>query len=249
MHSILHSFQWEPDFLEPFQALHRAIELRGQVIQKSWKDSVTFVASSSIADVDQNKGIMKRFSRFSKDTAKTVTFDGIVEIDVVYEWQCKEVLFQALPELRTETQISISEAISPRNRYPLSDKAVLIRPEGLSAPIMQNVSSDEDFAEASKGSDDLAFFIQKTLSTHMQCKNSPHDVQRELMLQGFAQGHVGEHTDSPDGGRNPSTPADDNQSSGDGGSSSYVHAPQNSEDRQEVVLYHLMHPPFQVFLL
>ena len=28
-----------------------------------------------------------------------------------------------------------------------------------------------------------------------------------------------------------------------------MHAPQSSEDRQEVVLYHLMHPPFQVFLL
>lgn len=53
MHSILHSFQWEPDFLEPFQASHRAIELRGQVFQKSWKDPVARLACFSICSFDQ----------------------------------------------------------------------------------------------------------------------------------------------------------------------------------------------------
>ena len=247
LHSILHSFQWEHDFIEPFQALHNAIDLRGQVIHQSWLDSLEGIPCPIVASADQHQGIIKCFSSMSSVTAKTVTFDEFAEIAIVDEWQCQEVLFEAIPDLRPTPQCSILSG-SSRCRYPLSHEAVSIRPAAppnINAQHVPSVNSNDcELGE----NDDLAFFMQRTFNQGMQCKNSPHDLQQELRLQGFAQGHVGENNEGQEGDESPGVPADDSQSSQGSSSSSHVHAPHSSGDRQEVVMYHLMHPPFQVFL-
>lgn len=250
IHSMLHFFQWEHDFVEPFQALHNADVLRGEVLQKSAQDDFPCLCDKQYDFQFCRPGILKK-SACSIRIAKSVTFDELVVSAVCSGQGIQELSFSVLPDHKDSLHVANDRQAKESdlshdvgNCDPLSSQAASI--------CRQNQCTTHTVLDAyAQGvSDTEGVSLQFPRIPSLACKHSPHDEQQAANVDALASGSTVDQVDQINNlpSSSPDLPHSDDCDHDTSSSPSHARSEVPDRNRQEVVLYHLDDPPIQLTL-
>eukprot|EP00435_Cladocopium_sp_Y103_P055128 s641_g18.t1 len=223
-----HSVVSDARYLNPFRAISKAFDLQWEV----WNDLLLrypyYGANARFRPASQ-----KTFSQgpHPKTCRRHVQFEDRIEIFIGQD-----------DDLVMHMVSATHESTAHWPAKPWSRKRIKI-------PILENAKGYQAPLSNEAVSSRFPYDPEHDHSIFMQTfKNTPYDDQQSTMLDAFTQGHadpvytqpLGEASESP-GASQYGSPAASSSDSG-------IHPPSSTDDRQDVIMFHLQDPPLCAYL-